>query len=99
MLLEKLTGLEFELKRDIALQIREPLGMASLKGAIFVLVRGQGVERSATVALLMLLEVWHSVISHEALQQVQLEIVLSIEALATLSLQECIIIVFVALVS
>ena len=98
LLLEELSSLDLKVECHFTLEIGEPFGVASLKGAVLLLVRGQCLERGPTVALLMLLQVGHRVVPHEAAQEVQLEIVLSVESLATLSLQECVVVVFVALV-
>ena len=97
--LEELAGLELQVECHLALERGEPLGVACLKGAVFLLVRGERLEGGAAVAFLVLLQVGQRVLSHEAAEQVQLEVVLGVESLATLSLQECVIVVFVALVS
>ena len=97
-MLEELAGFEVEFERDVALERGEPLGVACLEGAVFLLVRGERLEGRPAVALLVPLEMGQCVISHEAAQKVQFEVVFRVESLATLSLQECVIVVFVALV-
>ena len=93
-----MSGLELKLESHVVLQVGNPFGMASLKLTIFVCIRGQSLESRSIVALLVLLEMLSHVVTHESLEQVQLEVVLFIELLAFLSLQECVVIVLVAFV-
>ena len=72
--------------------------MAGEELTILLFVVGEGLEGNTTVAFLVALEMLGHVISHEGVEQVQLEVVLLIEVLALDCLRVCVVIVLVALV-
>ena len=72
--------------------------MASLELAILVSISAKSFEGGTAVALLMLLQMGARMVSDETLEQVELEVVLLVELLASLSLRISVVIVLVALV-
>ena len=96
--MEHLSRLEVEFESHLAFHVGDPLAVAGLKGTVFVRIGWESVECGPGVALFVLLEVATDVIPHEAVEQIELEIVLHVERLALLSLLEVVVIVLVAFV-
>ena len=79
---EHLPGLDIELKGDVTLQVADPVVVAFEEVAVLVLVRGQGLERGAGIALFVALEMLGHVVREEGVQQVQLVVIILVKCLA-----------------
>ena len=94
--MEELSRLELEVEGDLALQVGDPFRVASLKGAVLVLISSKSVKRCTAIALLVLLQVGHHVVPNEASHQVQLKVVLKVESLTPICLLVGVVVVLVA---